>query len=251
MIKNSKKIALSLIATVAIATSVNADFLGAEVGYAAWSPSLTGDIRKGTGTLDFEKDLGYGSSEANSFMWAYIDHPLPLIPNLKVQKTSYSDNATGVIQTSVNFAGESFNISNPVTSSLTLNQLDVIPYWRILDNWVNLDIGFNFKSIDGNIKADTATAHANEDFSAIIPMLYGKARFDMPFTGLSVEADISYISLAGNSFSDMKAGVVYETTFGLGATLGIRQEKLTLDDIDGVYGDVNIEGIYAGVFFHF
>ena len=49
----------------------------------------------------------------------------------------------------------------------------------------------------------------------------------------------------------MKAGVVYETTFGLGATLGIRQEKLTLDDIDGVYGDVNIEGIYAGVFFHF
>ncbi len=253
MIKNSKKIALSLVATVAIATSVNADFLGAEVGYAAWSPSLTGDIRKGTGTLDFEKDLGYGSSEANSFMWAYIDHPLPLIPNLKVQKTNYTDSASGTIaSSSVTFAGVLLP-TELASTSVTLNQLDVIPYWRILDNWVNLDIGFNFKSIDGNVKIDTLVTnkHANTDFSAVIPMLYAKARFDMPFTGLSVEADISYISLAGNSFSDMKAGVVYETTFGLGATLGIRQEKLTLDDIDGVYGDVNIEGIYAGVFFHF
>jgi len=249
MIKNSKKIALSLIATVAIATSVNADFLGAEVGYAAWSPSLTGDIRKGTGTLDFEKDLGYGSSEANSFMWAYIDHPLPLIPNLKVQKTSYTDSS--IKNQTITFLGNTYSAGN-VTSSITLDQLDVIPYWRILDNWVNLDIGFNFKSIDGNIKlSDGVTTDTNKDFSAVIPMLYGKARFDMPFTGLSVEADVSYLGLGGNSLSDMKAGIVYETTFGLGATAGIRKQNLSIDDVDGIYSDINIEGIYAGVFFHF
>jgi len=246
-----KKLLLSTTVALALATSVNADFIGAEVGYAVWNSSLTGDIKKGTGSLDFEKDLGYGSSEINGFMWAYIDHPVPLLPNLKIQKTNFSDTSNGTINTGVTFGGQTFSISDSVSSSITLNQLDVIPYWRILDNWINLDLGFNFKSIDGNIQVDTTGKHANEDFSVILPMLYGKARVDLPFSGLSVEADMSYVGYDGNKFSDIKAGVVYETTFGLGATLGYRQQNVTLDDIDDTYGKLNVKGPYAGLFFHF
>jgi len=244
-----KRLLISTTVAFTLVTSVNADFIGAEIGYAAWGSSLTGDIRSGIGSLDFEKDLGYGSTEVNSFMWAYVDHPLPLIPNLKIQKTNFSDNATGKIQNPVTFAGTSLAAVS-ATTSLTLDQVDVIPYWRILDNWVNLDLGINIKAIDGNIEIK-ANNTARKDFSVILPTLYGKARFDLPFTGLSVEADMSYIGYDGNEVSDIKAGLVYETSFGLGATLGYRHQNMTLDDIDDTYGELKIKGAYAGLFYHF
>ena len=244
-----KKLLLSTTIALSLVTTASADFIGAEVGYAAWNSSLTGDIRNGGASLDFEQDLGYGSSETNGFMWAYIDHPLPLLPNIKIQKTNFSDTATGNIRTATTFNGTSL-AAGSATTSLTLDQIDVIPYWRILDNWVNLDLGFNVKAIDGSIEIK-ANNTARRDFTVILPMLYGKARFDLPFTGLSVEADVSYVSYSGNNVTDIKAGVVYETSFGLGATLGYRQQDMTLDDIDDTYGELNITGAYAGIFYHF
>lgn len=249
-----KKLLLSTAAALALSSSLNADFIRAEVGYAAWSSTLQGNIKKGIGTLDFENDLGYGSNEINGFMWAYIDHPLPLIPNLKIQKTNFSDSDRGTVNNIVTFSGENFVANEAVRSSITLDQVDIIPYWRILDNWVNLDIGFNIKAIDGNVQINSITTpstEANTDFSIILPMLYTKARFDIPFSGLSVEADVSYVGYSNNKFSDIKAGIVYETTFGLGATLGYKQQSMKLDDTDGIYTELNIKGPYAGLFFHF
>jgi outer membrane protein len=254
MIKKTKNILFSTIVATLLTTTVsNADFIGAEVGFATWSPALTGNIRKDAGTLDFEKDLDYGSEGMNSFVWAYVDHPIPLLPNIKVQKTSYSDTSTGTASADINFAGANITLSEKVTGTFAIDQFDIIPYWRILDNWINLDLGFNLKSIDANIKLDTLTTnqHANENFSVIIPMLYAKAKFDLPFTGFSAEADVSYINLVGNNLTDIKGGIAYETTFGFGAIAGIRKETLILEDIDSIYGNINIEGIYAGVFFHF
>ncbi|MCK5295106.1 MAG: TIGR04219 family outer membrane beta-barrel protein [Arcobacteraceae bacterium] len=247
---NTKKLLLSTMMASTLMSSANADFLGAEVGYATWGTKLTGDIRKGSDTVDFEKDLGYGSSATNGFIWAYVDHPVPLFPNLKIQQTNFSDTSTSNGTLSKEFDGITF--SSTVKSTIELNQLDLIPYWRILDNWVNFDIGFNLKTIQGNLKIDgSLNKSTNTDFSVTIPMLYAKAKFDLPFSGISVEADGSYIGFNGNKISDIKAGVVYQSTIGLGATLGIRQQNLTLDDIDNVYGDMNIKGIYAGLFFHF
>ena len=249
-----KRLLLSCVAASMLVTVSNADMLGFEVGYAAWAPSLTGDIKDGGDKVDFEKDLGYGDSEANSFFWAYFDHPIPLLPNIKIQRTNYSDSARGTATLNTTFAGQTISTLGTYDSELTLNQTDLIPYWRILDNWVNLDIGLNLKSIDGNIKIDSvnnSVTHIDQDFSAVIPLLYAKARFDMPFTGLSVEADMSYLNLAGNKISDMKAGLVYQSVFGLGATIGIRKENVTLDDVDNVSGKLDINGVYAGLFYHF
>jgi outer membrane protein len=244
-----KKIVLSSAVALMMSTSLSADFLGAEAGVAFWNTKVDGNIKKGTSNIDFQKDLGYGSSQSNNFFYASFDHPIPLLPNIKVQQTNFSDDGTGAL--TANFAGQNF--SSNVSSELTLKQTDIIPYWRILDNWVNFDIGLNIRNIAGNIKIDSASEnkHVDEDFNVIVPMAYAKARFDLPFSGVSVEADGSYIGFAGNSVTDIKGGVVYETPFGLGATLGYRKQSITLDDIDSTYGDINAKGIYGGVFFHF
>ncbi len=244
-----QKIILSSIVTLMLTTSLNADFLGAEVGIASWNTKIDGNIKKNGDSIDFQKDLGYGNDQMNNFFYASFDHPIPLIPNLKVQQTNFSDN--GMSTLNATFAGKTFN--SAVTSELTLKQTDIIPYWRILDNWINFDIGVNIRNIAGNIKIDSASEnkHTDTDFSVILPMAYAKARIDLPFTGLSIEADGSYSGLSGSSTSDIKGGIVYQTPFGLGATLGYRKQNITLNNIDDTYGDINTKGIYGGVFFHF
>jgi outer membrane protein len=231
--------------------NANADFLGAEVGYALWTPAITGTIQNGSDSVDMEKDLGFGENENNSFIWAYLDHPLPLIPNIKIQQTNYTDKSKGTLSKNLIYANKAFAISEKITSEFTLNQTDMILYWRLLDNWVNLDVGLEVKSIEGNIKIDTTTKHVDEDFSITLPLAYAKARFDLPFSGFSVEADIATVSYSGNSFTDTKAAVVYETAIGLGAIAGYRNETLKLDDIDNNDVDIVISGMFAGVFYHF
>lgn len=242
-----KKIVLSTTVALMMSTSLSADFLGAEAGVALWNTKVDGNIRKGGTAIDFQKDLGYGNSQTNNFFYASFDHPIPLLPNIKVQQTNFSDEGKGSLNKT--FAGVTFG--GNVTSELTLKQTDIIPYWRILDNWINFDIGLNIRNIAGNIKITGVGQKADEDFSVILPMAYAKARFDLPFSGLSVEADGSYIGFDGSSVTDIKGGVVYETPFGLGATLGYRKQNITLDDIDSTYGDINAKGIYGGVFYHF
>jgi outer membrane protein len=246
-----KKTILGLCASVMLTTSSFADTLGVEAGYASWSSKLTGDIKKGTQSIDFEKDLGFGSNESNSFFWAYIDHPVPFIPNIKIQNTSLSNSASGTMSRSVTFAGKTFTGSTKVDSKFVFDQFDVIPYWRVLDNWANFDIGFNLKNIDGSIKIDAANGvSADEKFDVVLPLLYSKVRFDMPFTGLSVEGEGNYIGYSGNKITDIKFGAVYQYQM-FGATIGYRQQNITLEDIDDIYGSIDMKGIYFGAFLHF
>jgi outer membrane protein len=246
-----KKVLLSTATALLLATSLNADTLGAEIGFATWNPELTGSI-KGNNVLDsdidVEKDLGFGSKETNSFFWVYFDHPVPFLPNIKLQKTSYSDSASKI--NSIIYDGKTY--SGNIKTNLTLNQTDIISYYRLLDNWINFDLGVNLKVVDGNIKISAPSAtDTNKDFGAIIPMLYAKARFDLPFSGLSFETDGSYVGYSGSKLSDFKAGIVYESSYGLGATAGIRKQNLTLDDIDNTNTNLDINGLYAGLFYHF
>lgn len=245
-----KKIVLSSAVALMMSTSLSADFLGAEAGVAFWNTKVDGNIKKNGDSIDFQKDLGYGNSQTNNFFYASFDHPIPLLPNIKVQQTNFNDSSNGTFVAGKTF-GTLSNYTGAVTSELTLKQTDIIPYWRILDNWVNFDIGLNIRNIAGNIKITGGGQKADEDFSVILPMAYAKARFDLPFSGVSIEADGNYIGFDGSSVTDLKGGIVYETSFGLGATLGYRKQNITLNDIDKTYGDINAKGIYGGVFFHF
>jgi len=244
---NKNKIILSTLLLGSL-SAVSADMLGAEAGYAMWKPSLSGTIEGGTsGNINMEDDLGFSSS-TNSFFWAYVDHPVPLLPNIKIQQTNYTTDASE--NKSISFLGTAYNVGSK--TDFTLDQTDIIAYWRLLDNWVNFDLGINIKNVKGNIKmTSVGITPTDKDFNIAVPMIYAKARFDLPFSGLSVEADMSKVSYSGNSLSDMKAAIVYESSLGLGATLGLRNESLVLDDIDDINADIEISGMYAGLFYHF
>lgn len=242
-----KKITLSLALVASVAT---ADFIGLNAGAAYWNANTSGYFQYKGSQIDLERDLNYSDTNHTNFIWLSFEHPIPVLPNIKIQHTSLDDSATGTAN--VTFDNKTYN--GLVESSYQLDQTDLILYYELLDNWVNLDLGANFKYLDGEVSIkDSANivGQSNESLSVVIPMLYAKAKLDIPATGFSLESDLSYITYSGSQFYDFKAGVSYESSYGLGVTAGYRAQQLKLDDIKDAYSDIKIDGIYAGVFYHF
>lgn len=237
---------LSLCATFAL--SANADTLGFEVGAAYWGAKASGDFSYKGDSIDLEKDLGYGDKKSTNFVWATFEHPVPIIPNIKIQHTTLDESQSKTA--SVVFDEKTY--TGNVSTSVKLNQTDFIMYYRLLDNWVNLDLGLNAKYLDASVSMNAiGQTPSSKDLSYVIPMVYAKAKFDLPLTGLSVESDLSYITYDSSEFYDFKGGLVYETSIGLGAVAGYRAQKIKLDDISDANSDVNVKGFYAGLFYHF
>jgi outer membrane protein len=243
-----KKNILLLSLSTIFALGASADTFGVEMGAAAWAAKTSGNIEyKSAGNdIDLSKDLGYDDLNTN-FIWASFEHPIPFIPNIKIQHTKVEDSSSKV--SSITFDNKTF--SGNISSNIQLNQTDFIAYYELLDTWLNLDVGINGKFIDASVSAKDSTQTSSKDLQYIIPMIYAKARFDLPFSGLSLESDLSYISYEDSEFYDLKGGLLYETSFGLGASAGYRMEKLQLDDISDVNSNIEIKGAYAGLFYHF
>lgn len=231
-----------LVALFAVNTA-SADTLGLFVGGGSWSHDPSGSFNSnqaGSDNIDLESNLNF-SKESESYLWAAFEHPLPVLPNIRVEKTSLSHAST---------TGGTFNFNgNPVATGatlMTLDSTDAVLYYRLLDNWVNLDLGLNLRKLDGEFAIGSESLTVSET----IPMLYLSAQFDLPLTGLSVGADYKLVSYSGNSYNDARLRAAYE--FGvIGIEAGLRSTRLKLDDVDGVNADIEFKGLMIGAYLHF
>ncbi len=225
-----------------VSSAASADFLGLYVGGGSWNHDPSGDFSStdaGSTNIDMNTDLGFGS-KSETYMWAAFDHPIPLLPNIRLEKTSLSQ--SGSMGGSASFNGV------PVTGSsgITLDSTDAILYYRLLDNWVNVDLGLNMRKIDGDFTVGSQSVAISES----VPMLYIAAQFDLPFSGFSIGADINTVSYSGNKYNDIRLRALYEMGM-IGFEVGTRTTTLVLDDVDGINADLSFSGLMLGAFLHF
>ncbi len=237
-----KKTLVSMVAALGLMTgTAQADFLGLYVGGGMWKHSPSGDFsstNSGSSVIDLESNLGM-SSENEAYMYAAFEHPIPLIPNIRIETTALAHDGTAG---TVNFNGATVSGA----STISLDSMDTVLYWRILDNWVNVDLGLNLRKYDGEFKVGTETRLVTES----VPMAYAAVQFDLPFTGLSVGGDYNYASLRGNTVNDIRMRLLYEMGV-IGFEGGIRNSSVKLDDADNVNVDMKFDGLFLGVFLHF
>ncbi len=236
-------VAFSLLPFAAVA-----DFIGFAVGAAYWNPKPGGDVSyRDFGKNDFRNDLNLDDSGEN-ILWAAIEHPLPVLPNVKLVKTSLDlEGDNGTLR--ADFGEVSAGVPG-IDSQLTLDQIDVILYYEILDNWINLDLGVDIRVFDGSTRISGYDLSTREEVSTTVPLLYGNARFDLPFTGFFAGMEASLISADNNSVTDVTASAGYESDIGLGAMIGVRRQSITVEDAD-VTLDFSVSGPFAAVYFDF
>jgi outer membrane protein len=243
---DSKKLSLrtALVAGLFAGCNVGAyaDTIGGDVKISYWQGAYSGDVfsRADNELVDLEKDLNLddgGFLEVS----ASLEHPIPIIPNIRVSHIDLDESATSTI--SKTFEGVTFN--GDVETNLDLTHSSVALYYEVLDNVVSLDLGLETKIFDGrlNIKDKTTGDVSNTKIDDPIPMLYVGVAADLPFTGLSVGADVSAISYSGDKFLDAKARVRYNIGL-MFLEGGYREMSVKVDDVSGVDVDASISGAY-------
>ncbi|MBV5349263.1 TIGR04219 family outer membrane beta-barrel protein, partial [bacterium] len=179
-----KKALLALCLGVSSASAATILGFGVEADYLA--PSATGDFKYKSINTAFD-----GETESGYQVGAYFEHPVPLIPNLRLDYTS-----------DVTFNGTS--------SDVAIGQMDITPYYEILDNIVDIDIGVTAKVLNGKSKK----AGAEETFNAVIPMGYFAAAVMVPGTGFSLAGSVKYINYSGDSMTDARIKAVMDIVAG-------------------------------------
>lgn len=246
-----KKLLLGALVALLPITGMSATVLGFQAGGGSWDHAPSGDITASDGgvgtTADLENDLNL-SSKSEGYSYFILEHPIPVIPNIKYVNTKLTSSGSGTVSNTFTFNGQSYNQNTSVTTDLELNQTDAILYYEILDNVVSLDIGLNGKTITGKASVDGAASESTT-FSETIPMLYVAAEIALP-AGFTIGADISTISAAGNSITDTTVKLTYTTDFYLGVEAGLRTQSYTID-VDDVKASMKFDGVFAGVYFKF
>lgn len=234
---------------------VQADtLLGLYLGADGWQTSTSGSFANSTQLQEFS----FGDETQTSF-YAALEHPLPLLPNIRLRHNQLSADGLTSLTTDFSFAGEDFSAGTELRNEVDLTNTDYVLYYEILDNdLVSLDLGINAKHIDGNLALGTSTdvsAVALQNISVVIPMLYSAVKIGLPLTGLDVFAQGAYVSYDGSRVYDVQAGIAYafvdSLALNMRVKLGYRAVNLRLDDIDNVYSNLNFKGAFAGVELHF
>jgi outer membrane protein len=237
--------------TIAIAPYTHADALGFSIGAYQWQQNIDGSVRSGGENVDLHDDLGFGRQHNNVY-FAEFDHPVPVLPNVRLQHTEMSSSETSTLTRTITVDDVTYSASSAVRTDLDLSHTDATFYYRPLDNWVKLRAGLTLRNFDKGVKIRSLSTGdtAKVDISSVIPMLYLAARFDLPLTGLYIGADANGIAYSGSHLFDSRINAGYETPIGIGIEGGYRRFELKYDH-SGDHADVTVDGVYAEVFYHF
>jgi outer membrane protein len=231
-----------------------AEFIGLNIGASHWSPAVTSASNNSdSSSIDLVDDLDV-ENPGQSSMVLILEHPIVALPNIRYQGYELDSSGTSILDTDINFNGETFASGNRVTSTLDLSHDDIVLYYELLDNWVSLDIGVDLKRFDGEISV-SGGINTSVDVDETIPLLYLSARFELPYNGFyvgaNINADIIDLGLSDSSAQDSTIMLGYESGNGLGVEGGFKYFSLQLDDANNLDTDLEYDGIYFNGYYNF
>jgi outer membrane protein len=233
------------------ASSAQADFVGFKIGANYWEPELSGTIRGdtvGDTLIDVSGDLGLDDPTPSNLVLT-LEHPIPILPNIRYQ--SLELDSTGSNDPAVDPIFNGTPLTGTINTTFDLSHDDIVLYYEVLDNWMSLDLGLDIKVFDGEVALTHGGPSETVLIDETIPLLYLSARFDLPFNGFYIGADINGASSSDNSIEDTSLMLGYESGSGLGFEGGIKKFSLELNDVTDINTNLEYDGIYFNGYYHF
>jgi outer membrane protein len=228
--------------------------LGLYIGGQVWANETSGSFGEGQ---DTQTAFEFNDENQGSYFVA-LEHPIPLIPNVKIASTTLDTIGGTELNSSFTFDNITYDANTSLDTTLDASFIDYTLYYELFDNdLVSFDFGLTGRDLDANITVIASANNLQSDLavSGIIPMAYLATEIGLPFTGLSVFAEANFISYDGQTVYDAQAGVSYaildNLAVDLNLTLGYRTLRLELDDLDDFNSDLSYDGFFAGAIVHF
>jgi len=238
---------------------LSADILGVNVGASTWAPSISGGFSSSapaSSQISLGDDINLNESSNNSLAFT-LEHPIPVLPNVRYQGVTVDNQGSDQLNQNLNFNGATFNNGERVLSEFDVSQEDIVLYYEVMDNWINLDLGLDIKRLDGRValSSNSTSTTTTLNVEETLPLLYLSARFDLPFSGFYVGADLIndpvVINLSDSSAQDRTLKLGYESGNGLGIEGGLKNLNLDLDNADSLNTNLQFEGLFLNGYFHF
>jgi len=235
--------------------SAQADtLLGLYIGGQMWANEASGSFGEGT---DNQTVFDFDDENQGSFYVAF-EHPIPLIPNIKIASTTLDTVGGTDISSSFTFDNVTYSANSTLDTTLDASFVDYTLYYEVFDNdLLTFDFGLTARDLDANIEIfePQTQLQSGLDVSGIIPMAYVNTIIGLPFTGLNVFAEANFISYDDQTIYDAQVGVSYALLDNIAVdfdiTLGYRTMKMELNDLDNFYSDLTYDGFFAGAVVHF
>lgn len=241
-----------LLTTAMIPSLAMADFIGLYAGGGAWQANPQGNIGRSNINLDSTLNL---NEETNRFAYVAVEHPIPLLPNIRLQHTEMDWVGDALISAGTDLNGNPFVATEQADVALNLTHTDATLYYELLDNVVDLDLGITARVFDGDASLVSASQQESIDLGATVPMLYGKAGIDIPFTIISAALVASWVNVGDFRLIDWSAEVAFEmdlvTLIDGGLIMGYRSMQVDIDDFDELQSDARFEGYFVALQLHF
>ncbi|GAA4894841.1 TIGR04219 family outer membrane beta-barrel protein [Ferrimonas pelagia] len=250
-------IVLGLLAT----PMAQGDTLGIYAGAGYFSGDVGGTL--GDEGVSLENELGFNDS--NSGFQAYIafEHPVPIIPNIKLATLSYDNRAQGMLDQDFDFGGATVPAGSTTNTLLDYRHTDITLYYELWDTGVDLDLGITARQFDVATELaynegimDRVAGTVDESLDEWVPLLYGAARIDLPLTGLYAATEVQGIGYSGSSFIDYQVKLGWTlglVALDLGVEAGYRNITIDVDedDVGDLTSNVDIDGWFINGVVHF
>ena len=226
----------------------SADIVGFSAGLGIWQSTPDGAL--GTTSISLDDNLNLQEENAN-YAFVALEHPVPLLPNIRISYTDLQWTGQGMVPAGTVLDEVVFPIDQAVDVDLDLSHTDATFYYEILDNVVDLDLGLTARLFDGQASLIGSAAQEQVDVDAVIPLVYGRAGIDMPFTGLSASVSGNWINVNEFRLIDWSAELNYDFSIApsleAGLIFGYRSMLIEIDSGDELQSDAEFDGFYAGL----
>jgi len=219
-----KKIALSL---ALIGSFANADFLSVSGGVGEWNQKVDGYIKTGDTTNYFNNssaendgnsktgNLGL-KNKTNPYLWVKFIHPLPLIPNVKLQYTKYDTTGHSNYIAANTKIFNTVEINTAITNAdttQTINSYDATFFYEFKPVVADIEAGFGVDYWQGHTKIHGTAGGETKDWvdsnwKVFLPYLYGHVE-TMHLFGFSAIANIKYAKVSDAHHYDYTGALKY------------------------------------------
>ncbi len=216
-----------------------------------WEAQPSGTFSTTTGndtSVDVEDDLDFDSNRNNVFSVA-VEHPVPLVPNVRVAAAGISDEQDSTLTRKITYNNQPFSASSDIASEYQLDYTEATLYYAPWEIVAKPEFGLTARRLDVKFAIESRGSGTSESVEATqtLPMLHAGVRGDLPLTGFYAQGQVDAVSYDGNSLTDARAALGWRSDFNLGLELGYRQMDLTLDDVSDIDAEFDLGGPFLSL----
>ncbi len=143
-----KAIIATSLATVLCASAQADTLLGLYIGGHVWANQAEGSFGEG----ETEQAVFNFNNENQGSYFVAVEHPIPLIPNVKIASTTLDTVGDATIESSFTFGGETYSATSQLDTTFDASYVDYTFYYELFDNdSLTFDVGLTARDLDSKI----------------------------------------------------------------------------------------------------